>query len=241
MAEHFLDWLGPEPRLAWLDVGCGTGALAAAICRVAAPAAVVACDPSAPFVDHARTRMTDPRISVAIAGVDALPERPGGFDRVVSGLVLNFLPDPGQAVARMRARTRPGGVVAAYVWDYAGRMEFLRAFWDEAVAVDAAASTLDEGARFPLCRPEALETVFRRTGVRDVTAGALEIATRFASFADYWQPFLGGTGPAPAYVASLSVEKREELRGRLERRLATAPGGAVHLVARAWAVRGAVA
>jgi SAM-dependent methyltransferase len=238
MAESFVRWLGVEPALSWLDVGCGTGALASSICRLANPASVVACDPSRPFVEHARGRIADPRVSVVVADADGLPQRDGGFDRVVSGLVLNFLPDPRQAVTAMRTRVRPGGVVAAYVWDYAGRMQFLRIFWDEARAVDPAAREWDEGARFPICRPDALESLLRGAGLGDVESEIVEIPTRFESFSDYWQPFLGGTGPGPSYVASLSPRKRDELRDRLRSRLTPDPGGFIDLVARAWAVRG---
>ena len=173
-----------------------------------------------------------------VGGAGHLPRNPDGYDRVVSGLVLNFLDDPRQAVGEMRACARPGGVVAAYVWDYAGRMEFLRLFWDEAVALDPAARSLDEGARFPLCERKALESVLRDAGTRDVRSDALEIPTRFETFSDYWRPFLAGTGPAPSYAMSLSERRRSELRRRLERRLTPGPEGIIDLVARAWAVRG---
>ena len=128
--------------------------------------------------------------------------------------------------------------MAGYVWDYASRMEFLRFFWDEAVALDPSAREMDEGVRFPVCRRDALESIFRDAGMRAVKSDAVVIPTRFESFSDYWRPFLGRTGPAPSYVASLSEEKRNELRGRLERRLASRPEGVIDLVARAWAVRG---
>jgi SAM-dependent methyltransferase len=238
LAERFVRWLGADPGLSWLDVGCGTGALASAICSHADPSSVVACDPSEPFVEQTRRRIGDPRVSVAVAAAGNLPRNPGGFDRVVSGLVLNFLSDPLQAVREMRACARPEGVVAGYVWDYAGRMEFLRLFWDEAVALDSTAQDMDEGVRFPMCRRDALESIFRDAGMRDVESDAVEIPTRFEVFSDYWQPFLGGTGPAPSYVDSLSEKKRAELRGRLERRLTSGLEGVIDLVARAWVVRG---
>jgi SAM-dependent methyltransferase len=240
LAEGFLRWLGPGPGLAWLDVGCGTGALTGVLRELADPALVVACDPSEPFVEYARTRITDAKVSFVVAGADRLPERAGGFDCVVSGLVLNFFPDPRKAVQRMRERARGGGVVAAYVWDYAGRMEFLRRFWDEAVALDPDARALDEGLRFPLCRRDGLESVFRDAGLRDVRSEAIEIPTRFQSFADYWAPFLGGTGPAPSYVASLDEDRRRALRDRLEARLVAGSGARIELTARAWAARGDV-
>jgi hypothetical protein len=133
---------------------------------------------------------------------------------------------------------RSGAVVATYLWDYADGMQLLRAFWDAAVALDPEAAALDEGRRFPLCRPEALTTLWQRAPLRDVECRPLDVATRFASFDDLWTPFLGGQGPAPSYVASLDERRRARLRERLRERLPAAPDGAIPLTARAWAVRG---
>lgn len=238
LARRFIAWLRPEPSAHWLEVGCGTGALTTAICELCEPASVVACDPSEPFVDHARGNLSDARASFVVAAADALPARDGGFDAVVSGLVLNFLSDPEAAVASMRERLRPGGVVAAYVWDYADGMEFLRFFWDEAIAADPGAATLDEGRRFPLCRRAALASLFRATGLAEVRTAPLEISTDFANFDDYWTPFLRGTGPAPSYVASLGDSSRALLKERLQRRLHAGSGAPIRLRARAWVVRG---
>lgn len=238
LARAFVEWLHPEPSADWLEVGCGTGALTSAICELCEPASVVACDPSRPFIEHARKSLPDARASFVVAGADALPRRDGGFEVVVSGLVLNFVPQPEAAVASMRERLRPGGTVGAYVWDYAEGMEFLRSFWDEAIASDPRAAALDEGLRFPLCRAPALATLFRAAGLVQVAAHPLEIATDFASFEDYWAPFLQGTGPAPSYVASLDSPSRESLRDRLRRRLDAGSDARIRLRARAWAVRG---
>lgn len=237
LASVFLEWLHPEPAADWLDVGCGTGALTSAICQRCEPASVVACDPSEPFVEHARRNLRDARASFVTASAEALPSRSGGFDAVVSGLVLNFVQDPEAAVAAIRERLRPGGTAAAYVWDYAEGMEFLRCFWDEAVASDPRAAALDEGRRFPLCRGPALESLFRAAGLEQVKTHQLEIPTEFADFEDYWAPFLRGTGPAPSWVASLDPPARESLRERLRRRLHAGSDGRIRLRARAWAVR----
>lgn len=238
LARSFVEWLAPRRGAHWLEVGCGTGALTSAICALSEPASVVACDPAEPFVAHARSHVSDARASFVVAGAGALPSRDGGFDAVVSGLVLNFLPDPTLAVESMRARLRPNGVLTAYVWDYARGLELLRHFWDEAAALDARAAQLDEGARFPLCGEAALVSLFRGAGLSEVQIARLEAPTDFADFDDYWRPFLGGTGPAPTYVGSLAAHEREALRGRLERRLVPAQDGRIHLRARAWAVRG---
>ena len=174
-----------------------------------------------------------------VAGVDDLPGHDRGFDAIVSGLVLNFLPAPGPAVTAMRERLAAGGVVAAYVWDYARGLEFLRVFWDEAVALDPRASAFDEGGRFPLCRAAALDSLFRASGLASVDTTSLEVPTGFASFDDFWAPFLGGTGPAPSYVASLDPTGRASLRERLRQRLLqSGSDGPFELRARAWAVRG---
>jgi SAM-dependent methyltransferase len=238
LAREFVGWLRPRPAAAWLEVGCGTGALTAAVWERCAPASVVACDPSEPFIAHARRNLADARLAFVVAGADALPRREGGFDAAVAGLVLNFLPDPARALAAIRERLRPGALVAAYVWDYAQGMEFLRSFWDEAVASNPDAAALDEGGRFPLCRASALEVLFRSAGLVEVETRPLRIPTDFAAFDDYWAPFLRGTGPAPAYVASLAADAREALRQRLEQRLGAGADGGIHLTARAWAVRG---
>lgn len=238
IARAFVEWLQPSRSANWLEVGCGTGALTSTICDFCEPASVVAADPSAPFVEHAREHLRDARVSFIVAGAENLPRRAGGFDAAVSGLVLNFLPDVETAVRSIRERLRSGGVAAAYVWDYADGMEFLRYFWEEAVALDPRAAPVDEAKRFPLCHPSALAALFQTAGLAGVDTHGLEIPTDFATFDDYWAPFLRGTGPAPSYVASLDPHGRELLKGRLAARLQTPGGGPIRLRARAWAVRG---
>ena len=238
LAPRFVSWLPTRPGAHWLDVGCGTGALSEAILLGARPASVVGCDPSEPFIEHARQRNADPRVSFVVGGVDDLPTRPGGFDSVTSALALNFFPKPEAAIDEMHRITAIGGIVSACVWDYAGRMEFLRRFWDSAAALDPTARDLDEGSRFQICRPDALEALFRDGGLRDVACESIEITTQFSDFADFWTPFLGGTGPAPSYVASLQSRQREALADHLERSLSRERDGAICLTARAWAVRG---
>jgi SAM-dependent methyltransferase len=241
LAPRFVSWLEIPAGAHWLDVGCGTGALAGAICAHARPASVLACDPSAPFVEFARSRTPDARVSFVVAGVGGLPGRPGGYGSATSLLALNFFPDPEAAVREMRALAAPRGAVSACVWDYGDGMEFLRRFWDAAAAVDPAARELDEGRRFPLCRPEALTALLRAAGLGDVRCEPIDIATEFASFADYWRPLLGGTGPVPSYVASLDAPRREALARSLEAALSRGRGATIALTARAWAVRGVAA
>jgi hypothetical protein len=179
-----------------------------------------------------------PRVSFVVAGVGQLPTRSGGFDSVTSLLALNFFPKPEAAIDEMRRISAVNGLVSACVWDYAGRMEFLRYFWDSVGAVDPSGAKLDEGRRFPLCRSDALESLFRQAGLADVVSDSIEIPTRFSTFAEFWEPFLGGTGPAPSYVASLDSAQREALATRLERSLPRERDGGISLVARAWVVRG---
>jgi SAM-dependent methyltransferase len=222
----------------WLDVGCGTGALADAVCSHAHPASVLGCDPAEPFIEYARRHSQDVRASFVVAGAGGLPGRADGYGSVTSLLALNFFPDSEAAVREMRSLTATQGAVSACVWDYGGRMEFLRYFWDAVAAVDSRARELDEGQRFPVCRPDALTDLFRAGGLGDVRCEPIEITTEFASFDDYWRPLLGGTGPAPSYVASLDADRRTALARTLEQALPRGPGGAIVLTARAWAVRG---
>jgi SAM-dependent methyltransferase len=237
VAREFVAWLGVSGGAAWLDVGCGTGALSQAVLEGADPAAVVGVDPSPGFLATARARLGGPA-RFAVADARRLPLANGRVDATVSGLVLNFVPDPAAAVAEMARVTRPGGRVAAYVWDYAGRMELIRRFWDAAAALDPAAAELDEGRRFPLCRPGPLAGLFRDAGLADVAGRPVEVPTRFRDFDDYWTPFLGGQGPAPGYALALDEGARAALREAVAARLPVAADGSIPLVARAWAVAG---
>jgi SAM-dependent methyltransferase len=236
-AGEFLRWLDQEKGRRWVELGCGTGALSHAILHTAGPAVLIATDRSHDYVSCARGGAERRSDRFVVSDATRLPLSAAVADLVVSGLLLNFLPDPMAGAEEMRRLAAPGGTVAAYVWDYAGRMELLRTFWDEAVALDPAADLLDEGRRFPICAPEPLERLWRQAGFVDVASAGLEVPTRFADFEDYWRPFLGGQGPAPAYVASLEPGRRDRLRERLRTRLA-AGSGPIELRARSWAVRG---
>ena len=239
VAAEFLRWLAPKPGGHWLEVGCGTGAFTSSIVARCEPASIVACDQSASFVEHARAMLSDERVSFVAAAADALPTRTDGFDVIVSGLVLNFIPQPEAALTAMRERARPGGTVAAYVWDYAGGVEFLRHFWEEAAASDPKAGALDESRRFGEWQLSRLTSLFEAAGFTRVESTPLGIVTSFAGFDDFWKPFLGGAGPAPSYIASLTEPKRSALAERLRARLPAADDGSIRLGARAWAVRGA--
>jgi SAM-dependent methyltransferase len=239
VARQFLAWLDVPTGGRWLDVGCGTGALSETILEVAHPTEVVGIDPSTEYVAYARGHVPDPRADFDVADARALPFAARAFDGVVSGLVLNFVPDPAAAVAEMARVAQPGGAVAAYVWDYGNGMELMRRFWDAAVALDPAARDLDEGRRFgAICHPEALAGLFRDAGLLHVEARPIDVPTLFRDFGDYWTPFLGGQGPAPAYAMTLGEDRRAALRERIRAELPIASDGSIPLIARAWAVRG---
>lgn len=230
VATEFVAWLGVPAGASWVDVGCGTGALTETVLRDAAPSSAVGVDPSLPFVAVARERVS---AAFVVGDARALPLPSGSVDVVVSGLSLNFVPSPLDAVAEARRVVRPGGTVASYVWDYADGMRFMRYFWDAAREVDPAGADVDEAARFPICAPDALASAFGPGAeVRDVT-----VPTVFADFDDYWTPFLGGTGAAPAYLTSLDERRRDAIRAALRERLPVAADGTIPLTARAWAVR----
>lgn len=240
VAPEFLGWLGVPAGRRWLDVGCGTGALCAAILENCAPSSVTGIDPSEGFLKTA-ARNLEGRAGLQQGSATAIPLGDAAADVVVSGLVLNFVPDPRAALAEMSRVAGDRGLVAAYVWDYAGKMDLMRFFWDAAVELDPGVSGQDEGVRFPICNPRALESLFGDVGLKRVAAVPIDVPTPFGSFDDYWQPFLGGQGPAPAYAMSLGEEARARLRERIRARMPVAPDGSISLVARAWAVRGEVA
>jgi SAM-dependent methyltransferase len=238
VAREFLGWLAMPTGSRWLDVGCGTGALAETILALAAPREVVGVDPSPAYVAFARDRVIDPRVRFEVGDAQAIQEASATFDAVVSGLVLNFVPEPDRALSEMVRVARPDGVVAAYVWDYTEGMQMMRHFWDAAAALDPRATELDEGRRFPLCKPEPLTDLFHTAGLEKVEVRAIDVPTVFREFDDYWSPFLGGQAPAPGYAVSLSEERRAALREQIRASLPTNSRGEHHLIARAWAIRG---
>jgi len=240
LAAEFLSWLAPAPGLRWLDVCCGSGVLTLAIAERCAPASVKGVDFSEPQLAHARNRRSHPRITYESGDATALPFDDRAFDAAVSGLGLNFVPDPVLAISEMRRVTVPGGIVAGYVWDYSGGARFLREFWDAALAVDPTSASFDQGARFALCNPEKFQAAFESARLRKCEVRGLDIITRFESFERYWSPFSTGQGSAPVYLQTCDARVRNAIRDRLETSLSRDPDGAITLPARAWAIRAKV-
>jgi SAM-dependent methyltransferase len=219
-----------------LDVGCGPGALTSALVDVCGAGNVAAVDPSRPFVDACADRC--PGADVREAAAERLPFEEESFDVVLSQLVVNFLADPERGVLEMVRVARPGGVVGAAVWDYAGEMTLLRAFWDAATAVDPdRAPALDEGRIMRFCQPAELAGLWRAAGLADVETGSLEAFAEYEHFDSLWEPFAQGVAPSGAYATSLDRETQTRLRDEFRRRLGT-PDGSFTLTARAWCVTG---
>jgi SAM-dependent methyltransferase len=242
VSQAFLAWLAVPAAHRWLDVGCGPGPLSQAILTLASPRALLGLDRSADFVHAARRQMAAPRVGFVVADAQALPVQSAAYDAVVAALVLNFLPAPQRAIDDMARATRPGGVVAAYVWDYAGEMQFMRYFWAAAGALDPGVALLDAeltGQRVRVCKPEPLAALFHAAGLRAVEVRAIDVATHFRDFDDFWLPHMQGSPSlAPRYTRSLGEAQRTQLRERLRAALPYAPDGSIPLIARAWAVRG---
>lgn len=237
VAQEFIPWLAiPEGRI-WLDVGSGSGALTQTVLDLTNPKEVKGIDRSKDYVAFVQSQVQDPRATFEVGNAQSLPVETEYFDAVVSGLVMNFVPQPDQMIAEMARAVRVGGVVALYVWDYAGRMQMLRHFWNAASALDVAARELDEGWRFSICNPTSLKYLFEHAHLSRVEVQPIDIWADFKDFNDYWSPFLGGQGPAPGYVMSLSEERRTHLRHRIYNSLPFALDGTISLVLRAWAVK----
>ena len=239
VAPPFLSWLSIPPGRRWLDVGCGTGALCAAVLDHCSPVSVAGVEPSEGFLKTAKENLAG-RAALHPGSATAIPLADASVDVVISGLVLNFVPDQRAALVEMARVAVKGGTIGAYVWDYAAKMELMRFFWDAAVELDPQAGSLDERIRFPLCRPDALEELFADAGLKGVEVTAIDIPTPFANLDDYWKPFLGGQGPAPAYCMSLDENTRARLRDRIQERIPIAADGSLSLTARAWASRATV-
>jgi SAM-dependent methyltransferase len=237
VAQAFVEWLSFPAHQDWVDVGCGTGALSQTIIQKAKPRSVKCVDSSANFLEYAKEQIDWPGASFQLGDAQHLPFDTSIADVAVSGLVLNFIPLPHLALREMVRVVRPGGTIAIYVWDYAGKMELIRYFWNAAGELDSSARELDEGRRFPLCRPSGLTNLFQDAGLVDLELRPVDILTCFRDFEDYWSPFLGGQGPAPSYAMSLTHRQREVLRERIRSTLPFSGDGSISLTARAWAVR----
>lgn len=240
VAPDFLSALDTPKGAVWLDIGCGPGVVTEAINECCDPMRIAGLDPSLGLLSRATELVPSPTVTFVVADAQHMPFREGTFDAIVSGLVLNYVPNLPSATSEMRRVGRSGAVVGAYVWDYAGGMEMIRWFWDAAVELDTTARERDQRTQTTIARPDALENLFLQAGFADVNVWAIDIEIHFESFDDYWTPFLGGQGPAPSYVASLKYTERERLREHVRRRLPINSDDSIDLTARAWAVRGVV-
>jgi trans-aconitate methyltransferase len=239
VAEPVLAWLGASPRLAWLDVGCGTGALTQAILDRTNPREILGVDPAADFVATASKQITDPRVRFEVGNARALPVPDDAYDVVVAGLVLHHVPEPQLAIAEMSRSARPGSTVAAYVWDLAGAGQFTRYLWQAATSLDPAAAAQDPSNHSDMGHPDALAALFAGAGLAAVTVEAVVLPIVFRDFDDYWLPqMLAGSSPAQRYVTSLDLGQRTALRELLKTTLPIADDGSIPLRGNLWAVRG---
>jgi SAM-dependent methyltransferase len=240
VASRYVDFALIHDGNLVLDVGCGTGALASTIVSLKPHCRVNGIDPSPEYVSYAKTRSAGTAIVYQVGDAQRLTFPDSMFDATVSLLVFNFIPDARKALSELRRVTRPGGSISAAIWDYGEGMQMLRTFWDAAVALDPAAERLDE-RHMPLCRAGELRALWQGAGLLDIEEKPLEIVMEFKSFEDYWNPFLEKQGPAGAYVASLSNDRRSALRDRLKQVMAgEGAREGLKLRARVWAVRGTV-
>jgi ubiquinone/menaquinone biosynthesis C-methylase UbiE len=238
VAQKFLGWLAVQPNSTWLDVGCETGALTKLILQTCRPKKIISIDLSSEFILHAKQFITDPVVSFQVGSAEALEQETNSVDAVVSGIMLNFVPKPEEAVAEMLRVTKRGGTIGIFLWDYADGMRMLRYFWDAVVELNSKAKEFDEGLRFPLCREGQLEALVNKCGLKQVETIPIEVKTLFKNFDEYWIPFLGNVGPAPSYVMSLGENERQKLKNKLLETLPIEKDGTISLMARAWAVKG---
>lgn len=240
LAPPFLDFVGTGEAEHVLDVGCGTGHLASAVAKRSPSSRVDAVDLSPIYIEYARAHAASPRVEYSVGDACALAHPNGGFDRVLSLLVLHFVPRAADAIAEMRRVARPGAVVGAAVWDARGGFVANRLFFDTAAALDPNAG--ERRARNytrPLTRPGELAAAWRNAGLRDISETLLHIRMEYASFADYWAPFLGQDGPGAEYVGTLGEVERARLADAVRAAyLDGDPDGPRSYGASAWAVKG---
>jgi SAM-dependent methyltransferase len=243
LAEPFLQFAGWAEGERILDAGCGTGSLTFALGRHPGIQAIVGLDRTLAFIDYARSLNRDPRIEFRQGDVCALPFPDSSFDRVLSLLVLHFVPQTEVAVGELRRVARPGATVAAAVWDGRGGFVAQRMFFDIAAMADPEGGGRARAQQFtrPLCRPGELEAAWTAAGLENVVACTVATRMEFSSFDDFWKPYLGGQAGGASYVTTLSKDQRDRLREHLH--LAYLDGevdGPRSYAAIAWAVKGVV-
>lgn len=243
LAPMLIDFAGLADGDRVLDVGCGTGSLTFTLAETPGLSEIVAIDYSPVFVAAASRRNTDPRITIQQADACALPFEDDRFDRAISLLVLHFVPEAGKAVSEMARVVRPGGVVAAAVWDHYGGMSGMRMMWDTVVMLDENALAMRRRYCFqPMTRQGEMKESFIAQGLVDVEETSLLIRMEYRSFEDYWGPIAAGEGPLGKYVAGLDPGKRkavdDAVRAAYE---AGEPDGPRSFASVAWACRGRVA
>jgi ubiquinone/menaquinone biosynthesis C-methylase UbiE len=240
LAGPFLDFVGTANGECVLDVGCGTGCLAFALTERCQIKRLQGIDFSPVYIDYATRRNHDPRVTFEVGDACALAFSSHNFDRVLSLLMLHFVPRADEAIAEMRRVARPGAVVAAAVWDARGGFVANRIFFDTAAALDPKAG--ERRARNytrPMTRPGELAQAWRDAGLANVVEATLSIRMEFASFDDYWAPYIGKDGPSAEYVAALSGAERARLHDAVRSAYVDGePDGPRSYAALAWAVKG---
>lgn len=242
LAHPFIDFAGVADGDRILDVGCGNGSLTFALLRAADIREIVAVDYSAVFVEEVARINSDARVRVRQADATELPFDDETFDRSLALLVLHFVSDAKVAISEMRRVVKPGGVVAAAVWDHLGGMPAMRILLDTAATMDENARSLRERyCSQPMMAPEEMKSAFVAQGIENVEQASLLIRMDYQSFDDYWQPFSEGEGPFGKYIADLEPALRTTLNAAVREAYQVGkPDGPRSFVSVAWACRGTV-
>jgi ubiquinone/menaquinone biosynthesis C-methylase UbiE len=237
---EFIGGIGDTERV--LDVGCGTGSLACTILTMSSHAKIVGIDPSGSFIEYARSKNVDPRITFEVGDAQQLPYLEASFDKCLALLIMSFISDAPKAAREMRRVTKPGGIVATAMWDAPGAgMELQRAFWNSVVALDPGGAERLRETQQRYRSAEALADLWLATGFSDVQVKALTISCDFRSFDEVWLYYTKTQGPAGTYVRGLSEDRQQALKERLRQELlGICPDRSISVRARAWAVRGLV-
>ncbi len=240
VATQFIKWIGPEPHLSWLDVGCGTGTLAQTVIKSCSPSLIVGTDPLKSSIEAAKLHPENKDVEFQIGDVQDLPFDQAKFDFVISGLMIKFVKDKVRAIREMKRVTRAGGMTALYDWDMDGNMNTTRHFWDAVSTIRPECIESPKARKTPMTEIGSIASLFESAGINEIKQCIISFTTQFQDLDDYWSPITKNSQNVGRFYKTMTREERETVYRQLEKTLPFNSNGSISFESRAVAIKGKI-